>query len=461
MDRTTQKTKSLDMTEGSIVRLLITFSIPLLMGNLFQQLYNTVDSLVVGNFVGKEALAAVGSTTSIINTLINFFNGLSIGASVIISRYFGAHDDEKLHLAVETTMALTFVCGIFCTFLGISTAPALLRFMDTPDDVFTEASIYLRIYFSGVAGLLIYNMGSGILRAVGDTRRPLYFLIFSSVLNIILDLLFVIAFGMGIAGVAYATIASQFVSAILIMILLVKSTENYRVSVRDLCFDRFMMQQIFTIGCPVGIQQAVTAFSNVYVQSYINAFGSGCMAGWSSYTKIDSFLLLPLQSLSQAGTTFASQNIGAGNLKRVKAGTRTAVLLSSGIIFVFAVILWIFAPQMVALFNQDAEVIFYGVLFLRLCVFMVVICCPAQIYTGTLRGAGDAKTPMFIMLFSYVVFRQIYLFAAKQLAHNPYTIGFGYPAGWIVCTILMTLFYKFSGWESRVENISAKFGNNS
>lgn len=452
MNQTKSKTQSLDMTHGSIVRLLITFALPLLLGNLFQQLYNTVDSLVVGNFVGKEALAAVGSTTPIINTLVMFFGGVSVGASVVISRYFGAHDDEKLHLAIETTMALTFVSSILCTVLGIAIAPALLRFMDTPEDVLGQASVYLKIYFAGVSGLLIYNMASGILRAVGDTKRPLYFLIFSSIVNIVLDLVFVITFQMGIAGVAYATIIAQFASAILVLIVLTRSKENYRFVWKDMCFDRKMITQICTVGFPVGLQQAVTSFSNVYVQSYINSFGSSAMAGWSSYVKIDSFLMLPLQSMAQAGTTFASQNIGAGDLKRVKDGTKTAIWLSSAIIFVLATFLWIFAPQMVALFNQDPEVLYYGVLFLRLCVYAVVICCPSQIFAGTLRGAGDANSPMFIMLFSYVLFRQIYLYFVNRFAYSPYTIGFGYPAGWLVCSILMTICYKFSGWEKKITN---------
>ena len=445
------KTKTMDMTGGSISKLLIAFAIPLLMGNLFQQLYNTVDSLVVGNFVGKEALAAVGSTTPIINTLVMFFGGVAVGASVIISRYFGAHDDEKLHTAIETTMALTFVSSILCTVLGIYIAPALLRFMDTPEDVLPEAATYLKIYFAGVSGLLIYNMTSGILRAVGDTKRPLYFLILSSIMNIVLDLIFVIYFHMGIAGVAYATIISQFVSSILVLTILTRSTENYRFVWKDLCFNKMMLSQICKVGFPVGLQQAVTSFSNVYVQSYINSFGSSCMAGWSSYVKIDSFLMLPLQSMSQASTTFASQNIGAKNVKRVKDGTKTALLLSSAVIFVLAAILWIFAPQMTALFNQDPEVIYYGTLFLRLCVFAVVLCCPNQIYAGTLRGAGDAKNPMYIMLFSFVVFRQIYLYLVNRFAYSPYTIGFGYPAGWLLCTILMTVCYRFSGWEKKIE----------
>ena len=442
-------TKTLDMTEGNIVKLLITFAIPLLLGNIFQYLYNTVDSLVVGNFVGKEALAAVGSTTYIINTLVMFFGGISVGASVIISRYFGAHDDELLHKSIETTIALTFIGSVLCTVLGTLLAPILLRFMDTPEDVLPSSSVYLRIYFGGITGLMVYNMGSGILRAVGDTKRPLYFLIFSSILNIILDLVFVVAFDLGIAGVAYATVVSQMISAALVLLLLTKTSEKYQLVWKDLHVDLTLTKEILSVGLPVGIQQAVTSFSNVYVQSYINSFGSSGMAGWSCFTKIDSFLGLPLQSLAQAITTFAGQNVGAQNLKRVKNGVKASLKMSIPFLFAMATVLYVFAPQLVALFNQDPEVIYYGTLFLRLCVYVVPITSLTQIFAGTMRGAGSAKIPMYIMLSSYVVFRQIYLFVMSHVAHSPYTIGFGYPAGWILCAILTTIAYKFSGWEKK------------
>ena len=442
-------TKTLDMTEGNIVKLLITFAIPLLLGNIFQYLYNTVDSLVVGNFVGKEALAAVGSTTYIINTLVMFFGGISVGASVIISRYFGAHDDELLHKSIETTIALTFIGSVLCTVLGTLLAPILLRFMDTPEDVLPSSSVYLRIYFGGITGLMVYNMGSGILRAVGDTKRPLYFLIFSSILNIILDLVFVVAFDLGIAGVAYATVVSQMISAALVLLLLTKTSEKYQLVWKDLHVDLTLTKEILSVGLPVGIQQAVTSFSNVYVQSYINSFGSSGMAGWSCFTKIDSFLGLPLQSLAQAITTFAGQNVGAQNLKRVKDGVKASLKMSIPFLFAMATVLYVFAPQLVALFNQDPEVIYYGTLFLRLCVYVVPITSLTQIFAGTMRGAGSAKIPMYIMLSSYVVFRQIYLFVMSHVAHSPYTIGFGYPAGWILCAILTTIAYKFSGWEKK------------
>lgn len=323
--------KSMDMTTGSTWKLLLSFAVPLLIGNLFQQLYNTVDSLVVGNFVGTEALAAVGSTTSIINTMVMFFNGTSIGASVIISRHYGAHDDKKLHLAVETTIMVTFLASILFTALGIFLAPFMLRFMSTPDDVLESASVYLRIYFSGIAGLLVYNMGSAVLRAVGDTKRPLLFLCFSSILNTVLDLVFVIVFHLGIAGVAYATIISQFLSAALVLAVLTMDDGGYRLVWKDLSVDKKTLKQILSIGLPAGLQQSLTSFSNVYVQSYINYFGSACMAGWSCYTKIDQFIFLPLQSMNQAATTFVSQNIGARNIPRAKRGSLTAFYMSTAI----------------------------------------------------------------------------------------------------------------------------------
>lgn len=442
--------KSMDMTTGSTWKLLLAFAVPLLIGNLFQQLYNTVDSLVVGNFVGTEALAAVGSTTSIINTMVMFFNGTSIGATVIIGRHYGAHDKEKLHLAVETTILVTFIASILFTFIGVALTPFMLRFMSTPDDVLPSASLYLRIYFSGIAGLLIYNMGSAVLRAVGDTRRPLLFLCFSSILNTGLDLLFVIVFQMGIAGVAYATIISQFISALLVLAVLTMDDGDYRLVWKDLRVDKKTFKQILIIGLPAGFQQSLTSFSNVYVQSYINHFGSACMAGWSCYSKIDQFIFLPLQSMNQASTTFVSQNIGAKNLKRAKSGAMTAFFLSTAIILVITGVLWLTAEQFVSLFNQDPDVIRYGVLFIHVNSSFTFTCCATQIFSGALRGAGDSKTPMFIMLFSYVLFRQLYLFVITRFINTPVVVGFGYPLGWMMCSLLTAWFYFSGKWEKKI-----------
>ncbi len=447
-----KKTTAMDMTQGSIAKLLILFAIPLLLGNLFQQLYNTVDVLVVGNFVGKEALAAVGSVASIINMLVLFFNGVSIGAGVVISHYFGAHDEENVHQAVETTMAVTLFFSVLFTVIGVSMVPFMLRLMSTPEDVMDSAAVYLRIYFSGISGLLVYNMGSGILRAVGDTKRPLMFLCLSSLMNIVLDLLFVIAFGLGIAGVAYATIISQFVSASLILAYLMRTKDIYRFTIKDMRLNQRILRQILSIGLPTGIQSAITCFSNVVVQAYINSFGASCMAGWSCYTKIDQFVFLPMQSMGMAVTTFVGQNTGAGNMERAKKGTYTGLGMSVVITICGIIPLWIFAEAAMHMFSQDASVIYYGVFFVRFCLLFITCCCFNQVLSGALRGVGDANAPMFIMIFSFVLFRQLYLFAATHVVNNIYVVGFGYPAGWIMCSTLFMLYYRFSGWEKRVQS---------
>ena len=289
------KTTTRNMTEGSIAGQVILFALPLMLGNVFQMLYNTVDSIVVGNFVGTQALAAVGSTTMIVNMMVFFFNGFSTGAGVVIANYFGARNLKALHKAIETTMAATFVLSVLFTLAGVAAVRPMLRFMATPEDVFGEATTYLQIYIGGISGLLIYNMGSGILRAVGDTMRPLYFLVLTSVLNILLDLLFVLGFHCGIEGVAWATVISQFISALLILALLTRSNDIYRLTWHDLRIDRAILGSIFAIGLPAGIQSVITAFSNVFVQSYINFFGSSCMAGWSCYNKLDQFVMLASQ----------------------------------------------------------------------------------------------------------------------------------------------------------------------
>ncbi len=438
-----------DMTAGSIVRQVILFSLPLMLGNIFQMMYNTVDSIVVGNFVGKEALAAVGSTTMIVNMLVFFFNGFSVGAGVVIAQHFGARDMDRLHSAVETTMAVTFLlCGVF-TLIGIASVRPMLRLMSTPDDVFEDAVTYLTIYFWGFAGLLVYNIGSGILRAVGDTTRPLMFLVLTSLLNIVLDLAFVIGLKAGIAGVAWATILSQLVSAVLTLRLLTMTKEIYRLVWRDLRIEGAVLRRIFAVGLPAGIQSVITAFSNVFVQGYVNHFGSSCMAGWSCYNKLDGFIMLPMQSTAMAATTFVSQNIGAKQYNRANRGTRDTIMLSVGITAVIAVILVVFAVPAVGLFSRDSSVIEYGVLFLRANTFFLLFNCVNHTLAGALRGRGDSRGPMFIMLLSFVAIRQIYLFIVTRfIANTPFLVGFGYPVGWMCCCAIEVSYYIVK-WRRR------------
>ena len=344
------------MTSGPIVRQLVAFALPLMLGNVFQMLYNTVDSIIVGNFVSKQALAAIGSTTMIVNMLVFFFNGFSTGAVVTIGQFYGAQKMEKLHKAVETTIAATFLLSLLFTIGGVLSVKPLLRMMSTPEDVFEDATVYLRIYIGGISGLLIYNIGSGILRAVGDSTRPLYFLILTSLVNIVLDLLFVVVLGTGIAGAAIATILSQFLSAALILLMLTRTKDIYRLDWKELQMDGQILGKIFAIGMPAGIQSVLTAFSNIFVQSYINSFGSDCMAGWSSYNKLDQFIMLPMQSMAIASTTFVSQNVGADNDQRADRGTVASLMLTCGITGVIIALLVGFAPEWGAVYPHQCRV---------------------------------------------------------------------------------------------------------
>ena len=433
------------MTEGSIPRLLITFALPLMVGNVFQQLYNTVDSIIVGNFVSKQALAAVGCTGPIINTLIGVFAGLSGGAGVVISQFYGAKDRERLRRAVQTTVVLTAIMCVLLTAAGVLMAPLLLRLMDTPADVMGAASEYLRIYFWGISGMLLYNIGAGILRAVGDSTHPLYFLIFSATTNTVLDYLFVKVFSFGIAGAAIATIVSQALSAVLVMGMLVRSKEDYRVDLKALHLDGAVLKRICEIGIPTSLQMGVTAVSNVFVQSYINRFESSCMAGWAAYNKLDAFAMLPLMGFSMAVTTFVGQNYGAGKLDRARSGPLHALWIGTLIMVAILTPMMLFAPTLVRLFNQEAEVIAFGTLFIRLISPFYLLCTINQIYSGALRGVGDTKATMIIMLFSFVFFRQLYLFTAYRLGGGIVPIALGYPAGWIMCsTVILIYYYRFA-----------------
>ena len=433
--------KDTDMTRGVIWRHLVSFSLPMMLGLLFQQLYNTVDTYVVGQFVGYQALAAVGSTGPILNTMVGLSAGLATGASVIISQHYGAHDQQRLSRAVHTTIAVTLILSVLSTLAGRLLTEPLLDLMQTPEDVRPEATTYLSIYFSGITGLLMYNMGSGILRAVGDSRRPLYFLIFSAVMNTVLDLLFVIRFQMGVAGVAWATILSQLASALLILYVLTREKSAYGVRWSQVRIDGESLRGILTVGLPSGIQQAVTSFSNVFVQSYINAFGSAAMAGYSAYAKLDAFLLVPVQAIAMASTTFVGQNWGARQRPRVRAGVRTALWLSLGATLGLSAAVVIFAEPLISIFTQEPEVIVFGARFIRLITPFYFTICFNQIFGGALRGVGDATRPTVVMFCSFVVFRQIYLLVTKQLGVGFIAVALAYPVGWIVCSASLALMY--------------------
>lgn len=432
-----------DMTQGNIFNHLITFAFPLLLGNLFQQFYNTVDTWVVGNYVSNEAFSAVGTVGPIINMLIGFFLGFSGGAGVVISQYYGAQRHDMVKKTVHTSITITVIIGAVLTIVGIFLVPYMLVLMKMPTEAFDEAKTYLTIYFSGLICLMLYNLGSGILRAVGDSQRPFYFLVVSALLNTVLDLVFVLIFHMGVEGVAIATVIAQSVSALLCFIVLFRTSSCVKISLKDMQIDKECAVKIVKLGIPTAFQMTITSFSNVFVQSYINYFGTDCMSGWTAYTKLDAFLFLPMQSLSIAATTFVGQNLGKNDVARAKKGVRVAMLMSFVSTLIIMLPMIIFAPQFVYFFNKEPNVIEFGTLFLRYITPFYIICCVNQIYSGALRGAGNTRAPMFIMLASFVFFRQAYLFVmANYISNTVLPIALAYPAGWFLCSLINFFYYR-------------------
>ena len=436
-----RKKRDVDMTEGNITRHIISFALPLLIGNLFQQLYNTVDTWVVGNYVSNEAYSAVGTVGPIINMLIGFFMGLSSGAGVVISQYYGAKQHDKVQETVHTAILMTLILGVVFTMIGIAMIPLMLRLINMPDTVTGEAATYLTIYFAGLLGLMLYNIGAGILRAVGDSQRPFYFLVVCAVLNTVLDLVFVLVFHMGVAGVALATILSQTISAILILITLTRAESCIHLDLKKLKIHLPMLKKIFKVGIPAALQMAITAFSNIFVQSYINFFGENCMSGWTTYAKVDQLLFLPMQSIALASTTFVGQNLGKNQVQRAKKGVTVSLLIAAASTVVLMIPVLLFSPQIVAFFNAKPEVVEYGSMLLRWLSPFYILCCFNQIYSGALRGAGNTRAPMVIMLASFVAFRQVYLFCMARICNEVIPIAMSYPAGWLLCSLLTAIYY--------------------
>ena len=451
MNKEKSKNRGL-MTEGVIWKEILLFSIPLLLGNLFQQLYNAVDSVVVGNYIGAQALAAVGSSAPVINLLVSFFMGLAVGAGVIISRYFGARKKEELHIAVHTSLALTFAAGLVMTLIGVLISPYVLQWVGTPSDVMESSVLYLRIYFLGILSVMVYNMGSGILRAVGDSRNPLYFLIVSSVTNIILDMLFVIVFHMGIAGVGWATLIAQTISAVLTMLLLMRTKEEYQVKLKHIRFHKHMLYEIVRLGLPSGLQNAIVSFSNVIVQSNINAFGSLGMAGCGSYTKIDGFAILPVMSYSMALTTFTGQNMGAKKYDRVKQGAKTGILMSVITIVCISALLLMLGPNVLAIFSSDPTVINYGLYMMHVLAPGYIFLAISHAFNGIIRGAGITTVPMIVMVTCWCGLRMAWILTSVPLFHDIGVVFMGWPLTWIASALWLFLYYRKGKWMTRYDS---------
>ena len=434
------------MTEGKISKKIISFALPIFLGNLFQQLYNVVDSLVVGNVLGKEALAAVSSTGSLIFLIVGFINGIFVGASVIISRYFGAKNNKDLKLAVHNTVALGLIAGIIITVIGMSLPPVLLRMMGTPEDVFHNAVLYLRIYFAGGIGIAMYNACMGIFQAVGDSKHPLYYLITAAILNTVLDILFVAVFDFGIAGAAVATVISQFVSAILGFAKLMRVNGEHKVIFSQIKLNRTMSTSLLKMGLPTGVQNSVIAFANVIVQSNINKFGSVAMAGCGSYSKLEGFAFLPITSFSMALTTFIGQNLGAKQYERAKKGARFGILTGVILAEVVGILLWIFAPVLISLFNNQPDVIAYGVKQMRTESLFYFLLALSHCLAGILRGAGKTNVPMFVMLISWCLVRITYITIMVSIIPDIRVIFWAYPLTWSISSIVFLIYYKRANW---------------
>ena len=434
------------LTQGSIPKKIILFAIPMFLGNLFQQLYNMADSLVVGNYLGKTALAAVTSTGSLIFLIVGFFNGTALGAGVVIARYFGAKDYEKVRRAIHTDLAFGIVCGLLMTVVGVVFAPQILSLMGTPADVFEQAVWYIRIYFAGSLTIVLYNVCMGILQAVGDSRHPLYYLIFSSVVNILLDLLFNGVFRLGVAYAALATILSQLLSVVLCMRRLMRTRDVYRVKLREIRFDKALLSQIVRIGLPSGLQNSVISIANVVVQSNINAFGSDAMAGCGAYFKIEGFAFLPITCFSMAMTTFIGQNLGARLYDRTKKGAVFGIgcpVLAAELIGVFV---YFFMPQLVVLFNSDPNVVHYGVLQAHTEAFFYFVLAFSHVTAGVLRGAGKSTVPMYVMLAVWCIFRIGYITVATHLIPHIQVVFWAYPLTWSISSIILLIYLLKADW---------------
>lgn len=443
---TTLQNTTKDMTRGTPWKLITSFALPVFLSQVFQQLYNTIDSLIVGKELGTAALAAVSSSGTLIFLMISFFIGSSMGAGIVISRYFGAKDYDKVSRAVHTNLALGITSGVILTVIGVVFTPTFLRWMDTDPEVMPEAITYFRYYFAGALAIVLYNTCKGIMNALGDSKRPLYYLIFSSVLNVVLDILFIAVFKWGVWAAAVATTISQAASAVLCLIQLFKKGTIYQIKLKQIGFDGEMLKEILRYGLPAGIQNSVIGLANVIVQSNINSFGKVATAAYGTHAKIEGFAFLPINSFAMAMTTFIGQNLGAGEHERAKRGSRfgiaTAVLLAE----LIGLIIWLFAPTFIGLFSDDPAVIEFGTNQARIEALFYCLLAFSHAVAAVCRGAGKAFVPMSIMLAVWCVLRIVYIELMMHFTNEIQYIYWAYPITWGISSLIFLCYYLFSDW---------------
>lgn len=443
------------LTEGVIWKKMLLFAFPVFLGHVFQQFYNTFDSWCVGNFLGEDALAAVSSSGSLIFMLIGFFNGVAMGAGVLIAKCFGAKDYDAMRKAIHTDVAFGLCAGVVLSILGVTFSPTILRWMGTPEDVMPQSVSYFRFYFCGSVFSVMYNIFVGIHHAVGDSRHPLYYLIFASFVNVVLDLLFVGVFRWGVGSAALATTISQGVSATLCCIHLLKVDAPYRLKFREVRFHWESLKTIIRFGLPSGIQNSVIAFANLVVQSSINSFGKAAMAGCGSYSKIEGFAFLPVTCFTQAIATFVGQNLGARKYDRVKKGVAFSVVCSCAMAEMIGVISYVFAPQLIGFFNGSPDVVDYGTRHMRtICLFYCLLAL-SHCIAAVMRGAGKATVPMVTMMACWCVLRVSYITMALKVVNELTTVSWAYPLTWTCSSIVFLIYFFKVDWMHTFDRLEA------
>ena len=449
--------KQTDILTGSIPRQLLAFFLPIWFGTLFQQLYNTADTLIVGNFVGTNALAAVGATGAFVNLLVGLSVGLCSGAGVVVAQSYGAKDLEAVDRQIHTALVFSVVIGAMLTVVGLLSAEPVLRLMGTPAEILGDAALYLRLYFLGMIPQILYNMGTNILRAAGDSKRPLYFLIVASLVNIVLDIVFIAIFHWGVAGAALATVLSQIASAVLTLRCLAGSQGMpWHLSAAKLRMERPILMAICRIGIPAAAQSALYNVSNMVIQSCMNGFGTSTIAAWGVYGKIDFVFWMTVNSLGISITTFAGQNFGAQLYDRVRRSVRVCLAMAAGITLCISVVFYFAAEPLFRLFSQDPEVIAVGVEMMHVLVpaYLTYVCI--EILSGALRGCGDVRVPTLITVFGVCGLRILWLLVAVPVWHSVATVELSYPITWTLASLLFVVYYKKGGWLRRC--IAARHG---
>ena len=444
-----------DLTHGNPYKLMVGFALPILLSQVFQQLYNTADTLIVGRFLGTNALAAVSSSGTLIFLLGAFFIGTAQGAGIVISRYFGAGDKDKVSKAIHTNVAFGLVAGTLLTVVGVTLTPFLLQWMNTDPAVLPQAIEYFRYYFLGSMAMVMYNTLRSVMNALGDSRRPLIYLVISSLMNIALDVLFVGVLHWGVWSAAVATVISQAVSMVLCLAHLCRKGHIYSISFRKIRFDGAILKEIVKYGLPGGVQNSVIGLANVIVQSQINLFGAFATAAYGAYAKIEGFAFLPINSFTMAITTFVSQNLGAQEKGRARQGARFGIITSVLMAELIGLAFYLFAPQLIAIFDGTPEVIEFGVTQARICSLFYGLLSFSHAVAAVCRGAGKAFVPMAVMLSVWCVFRIIYIIVVMRLLHTISAVFWAYPITWGISSTIFLFYYLFSRWQDGFDDKKA------